>query len=132
SDGNLVAYDAANGNVSWTFQTGAGADAPVSTFQVDGQQYVAILSGGNQFQLSARGDRLWAFKLGGTVPPAPARPPPPRTPPAASMRRPRASCRPKRSAGPTANARRDSAIWSVAKSGPNFVDARRSPHSPTT
>ena len=83
SDGNLVAYDAANGNVSWTFQTGAGADAPVSTFQVDGQQYVAILSGGNQFQLSARGDRLWAFKLGGTVPPAPAPPPPPLTQPAA-------------------------------------------------
>jgi len=82
SDGNLAAYDIANGNVVWTFQTGAGADAPVSTFQVDGEQYVAILAGGNQFQLSARGDNLWAFKLGGRVPPAPAPPPPPRTQPA--------------------------------------------------
>jgi alcohol dehydrogenase (cytochrome c) len=83
SDGNLVAYDIKDGSVLWTFQTGAGADAPVSTFQVDGEQYIAILSGGNQFQLSARGDRLWAFRIGGTVPPAPAPTPPPlRQPPA--------------------------------------------------
>jgi hypothetical protein len=91
SDGNLVAYDIANGNVVWTFQTGAGADAPVSTFEVDGQQYVAILSGGNQFQLSARGDRLWAFKLGGTVAQAPAPQPPPLTQPAAGRGTPPSS-----------------------------------------
>jgi quinohemoprotein ethanol dehydrogenase len=82
SDGNLVAYDIENGNALWTFQTGAGADAPVATFQVEDQQYVAILAGGNQFQLSARGDRLWVFKLGGRVPPAAAPPEPPRTQPA--------------------------------------------------
>jgi PQQ-dependent dehydrogenase (methanol/ethanol family) len=83
SDGRLVAYDVKNGNELWSFQTGAGADAPVITYEVNGQQYVAILAGGNNFQLSARGDNLWAFKLGGTMPPAAAPPPPPLTQPAA-------------------------------------------------
>src|SRR5579871_6274118 len=77
SDGRIVAYDIKNGNELWSFQTGAGADAPVITYEVGGEQYVAILAGGNSFQLSQPGDNLWAFKLGGTMPPAaaPAEPP---------------------------------------------------------
>ena len=78
SDGRLVAYDIRNGNELWSFQTGAGANAPVVTYAVGGEQYVAILAGGNaNFQLSQPGDNLWAFKIGGTVPPAtaPAEPP---------------------------------------------------------
>lgn len=76
-DGRLVALDARNGNELWSFQTGAGADAPVATYEVGGQQYVAILSGGSSFNLSAHGDYLWAFRLGGTLAPmaAPAEPP---------------------------------------------------------
>jgi PQQ-dependent dehydrogenase (methanol/ethanol family) len=70
SDGNLVAYDLRNGDELWKFQTGAGADAPVATYEIDGQQYVAILAGGNGILQSPSGDNLWAFKLGGTVPPA--------------------------------------------------------------
>jgi len=77
SDGNLVAYDIRNGDELWKFQTGAGANAPVSTFEVDGEQYVAVMSGGNGVLLAQRGDALWAFKLGGTVPEAAA----PREPP---------------------------------------------------
>jgi glucose dehydrogenase len=77
SDGNLVAYNMSNGEELWKFQTGAGANAPVSTFAVNGEQYVAVLSGGNALYMSQRGDMLWAFKLGGTVPPAKA----PREPP---------------------------------------------------
>ncbi len=76
ADGLLVAHDATTGDVLWEFQTGAGADAPVSTFEVDDEQYVAILAGGNQFMGSARGDNLWAFRLGGTVKPAEAPRPP--------------------------------------------------------
>ena len=38
SDGFLVARDQTTGEVLWKFQTGAGADAPVSTFEVDGEQ----------------------------------------------------------------------------------------------
>jgi len=76
-DGNLMAYDISNGDELWMFQTGAGADAPVSTYEVEGEQYVAIVSGGNGILLSQRGDSVWAFKLGGTVPEAAA----PRKPP---------------------------------------------------
>ncbi|HXU48624.1 MAG TPA: PQQ-binding-like beta-propeller repeat protein [Candidatus Binatia bacterium] len=85
SDGRLVAYDVKDGKELWSFQTGAGADAPVITYEVNGQQYVAILAGGNNFQLSGRGDNLWAFKLGGTLPPAAAPPAPPLTQPAATQ-----------------------------------------------
>lgn len=85
SDGRLVAYNVKNGKELWSFQTGAGADAPVITYEVNGQQYVAILAGGNNFQLSGRGDNLWAFKLGGTIPPAAAPPAPPLTQPAATQ-----------------------------------------------
>jgi glucose dehydrogenase len=82
SDGRVVAYDIENGNLLWQFQTDAGADAPVATYEVNGEQYVAILSGGNRLQLSHRGDSLWAFKLGGTVPETAAPPAPPLNQPA--------------------------------------------------
>ncbi len=74
SDGHLVVHDAATGDVLWTFQTGAGADAPVATYEIAGEQYVAILAGGNQYMSSAMGDNLWAFKIGGRLPPAAAPP----------------------------------------------------------
>jgi glucose dehydrogenase len=76
-DGRILAWDVKNGNELWSFQTGAGADAPVVTYEVNGEQYVAILSGGSSFNLSQHGDTLWAFKIGGTLPPAatPAEPP---------------------------------------------------------
>ncbi len=55
-NGNFDAYDAKTGNRLWQFQTGAGANAPAVTYQLDGQQYVAVASGGN-FQLDfPRGD----------------------------------------------------------------------------
>lgn len=76
-DGNLVARDIRNGDELWKFQTGAGASAPASTYEVDGEQYIAIMSSGNRLLLTQPGDYLWAVKLGGTVPPAPA----PREPP---------------------------------------------------
>ena len=80
-----MAYDIRNGDELWKFQTGAGADAPVSTFQIAGEQYAAIMSGGNSVNRSQRGDFLWAFKLGATVPQAPA----PREPPSVEPATPR-------------------------------------------
>jgi quinohemoprotein ethanol dehydrogenase len=71
-NGNFNAYDARNGNVLWQFQTGAGVNAPPVTYEIDGEQYVAVASGGN-FQLNfPRGDTLWVFSLRGQLPPAPA------------------------------------------------------------
>ena len=53
----------------WEFQTGSGiAGAPI-TYEVDGEQYVAVLAAGstNPYGGSVtQGDSLWAFKLGGT------------------------------------------------------------------
>jgi quinohemoprotein ethanol dehydrogenase len=36
SDGRIVAYDIKNGSELWSFQTGAGADAPVITYETGG------------------------------------------------------------------------------------------------
>jgi len=68
-DGRTLAMDAATGDVLWEFQTGSGiAGAPV-TYEVDGEQYVAVIAAGstNPYGGSVtQGDSLWAFKLGGT------------------------------------------------------------------
>jgi len=70
SDGNFVAVDAKTGEVLWKIQTGFGADAPPIVYEVDGEQYVAIATGGNSIQRSATGDAIWAFSLKGQVGPA--------------------------------------------------------------
>ena len=74
-DGNFLAIDAKTGQELWRFQTGFGADAPPMTYEVDGEQFVAIATGGNQLQGSAGGDAVWAFSLKGKL--SPLWPPPP-------------------------------------------------------
>jgi PQQ-dependent dehydrogenase (methanol/ethanol family) len=81
--GNLVFYGEGNGwfnavnartgkNV-WRFNLGAGVNAPPMSYEVGGQQYIAVAAGGN-FQLSfAYGDAIAIFKLGPNA--APASPP---------------------------------------------------------
>jgi alcohol dehydrogenase (cytochrome c) len=44
-DGEVFALDAKSLDKVWSFQTGAGVNAPPVTFTVDGKQYVAILVG---------------------------------------------------------------------------------------
>jgi outer membrane protein assembly factor BamB len=74
-DGNLQAYDAANGDLLWQYQLGfvgpsaglrVNGGGPVATFEAGGEQYVALTM--NKI--------VWAFKLGGAVPPRPAPPAP--------------------------------------------------------
>jgi len=66
-DGQFQAYDARNGELLWQWQTGAGADAPAITYEIDGTQYVAIASGGVSIQTtSANGDMIWVFSLKGS------------------------------------------------------------------
>ena len=56
-DGNVQAYDAKTGEMLWQWQTGAGADAPAITYEIDGEQFVAIAAGGVSIQTaSANGD----------------------------------------------------------------------------
>ena len=65
--GLLQAYDAKTGDLLWEWQTGAGADAPAITYELDGEQYIAIASGGLAIQTnSANGDMIWAFSLKGS------------------------------------------------------------------
>jgi plastocyanin len=74
-DGDFVALNAKTGEVLFKFQTGFGADAPPMVYEVDGQQYISIVTGGNRIQGSAAGDALWTFALNGNV--QPLWPPPP-------------------------------------------------------
>jgi alcohol dehydrogenase (cytochrome c) len=74
-DGSFLAIDAKTGEELWRFQTGFGADAPPAVYEVDGEEYVTIATGGNQGMLSANGDAVWAFSLKGQV--GPLWPPPP-------------------------------------------------------
>ncbi|MFP6828264.1 MAG: PQQ-binding-like beta-propeller repeat protein [Gammaproteobacteria bacterium] len=67
NDGRLTALDSSDGSLLWEFQTGAGMNSPVSTFEQDGQQYVVAYSAGNLFAGSTRGDSVWLFSLGGSL-----------------------------------------------------------------
>jgi PQQ-dependent dehydrogenase (methanol/ethanol family) len=73
-DGNLLALDPKNGDELWRFQTGAAISSSPITYEIDGEQYVAVYSGGTSIpygNTAPRGDYLWAFKVNGTLPPAP-------------------------------------------------------------
>lgn len=79
-DGVFQAYDAKSGELLWKWQTGAGADAPAITYEIDGEQYIAIGVGGVSIQTaSTNGDMIWAFSLKGNKdhPIAQFDPPPP-------------------------------------------------------
>jgi alcohol dehydrogenase (cytochrome c) len=45
NDRLVRAFDAKSGNVLWEFPTSSGIEAPVTTYLVDGKQYLAVLSG---------------------------------------------------------------------------------------
>src|SRR2546427_378020 len=62
-DGNVLALDAKTGKEVWRFQTGFWDDAPPLIYEVDGEKFVVIATGGNQLQGSAYGDAVWAFSL---------------------------------------------------------------------
>ena len=81
--GELAAYDAATGKKVWSFDAQTGIVAPPMSYEIDGEQYVAIMAGwGGGFALTigAGADprsegvrRLLVFKVGGkgALPPRP-------------------------------------------------------------
>jgi quinohemoprotein ethanol dehydrogenase len=75
AEGQLAAYDAASGRKLWSYKTGNGVIAAPMTYELGGEQYVAVMVGtGGGGQISAPGfmpqrtrlpGRLMVFKLGG-------------------------------------------------------------------
>jgi glucose dehydrogenase len=62
-DGDFDAFDATTGKKLWSYNLGAGVNAPPITYTVDGQQYIAVAAGGN-FQLGyPLGDTVAIFRL---------------------------------------------------------------------
>jgi alcohol dehydrogenase (cytochrome c) len=69
--GRALALDAKTGKTLWSFQTGSGINASPITYELDGIQYVALLSGlggDPSFYYSApKGGMLWVFAIDGKV-----------------------------------------------------------------
>ncbi len=72
SDGRLTALDSGNGDLLWQFQTDAGVNAPATTFEYQGTQYVAVMSAGTLFGAGKKGDSIWLFSLKGRMESLPA------------------------------------------------------------
>jgi alcohol dehydrogenase (cytochrome c) len=69
--GQFLAFDAKSGKELWKFQTGSGINASPITYELDGHQYVAVLSGlggDPSFYYSApKGGMLWVFSVDGSI-----------------------------------------------------------------
>jgi glucose dehydrogenase len=63
-NGYFDALDTKSGERLWRFQTGAGVNAAPIVFELDGQEYVAVASGGNQQFDTPTGDAVFVFHLG--------------------------------------------------------------------
>lgn len=60
-NGWFRAYNAKDGKVLWSFNAGAGVNAPPSSYTVDGKQYVVVAAGGNVQLDFKRGNNIIAF-----------------------------------------------------------------------
>lgn len=66
--GEFEAFDADTGEVLWSFQTGSGVVGQPVTWEMDGRQYVSVLSGGGAVYVLFAGDeRLANVPAGGAV-----------------------------------------------------------------
>jgi PQQ-dependent dehydrogenase (methanol/ethanol family) len=77
---DFVAFDAASGETLWSIATQTPVVAGAASYEVDGEQHVAVLAGyGPGGYGRSNSSRLLVFRLGGTaaLPPAPPAPPPP-------------------------------------------------------
>jgi glucose dehydrogenase len=62
-NGIFAAYDSENGNELWSFQAGAGVNAPPVSYTLNGKQYIAVAAGGNVQLNFKRGNSMIAFSL---------------------------------------------------------------------
>ena len=63
ANGNFDALETKSGLRLWHFQTGAGVNAAPAVFELDGKEYVAVASGGNQQFGTRFGDAVIVFSL---------------------------------------------------------------------
>jgi alcohol dehydrogenase (cytochrome c) len=62
-NGQFKAYDSGTGAILWSFQAGAGVNAPPSSYSIDGKQYIVVAAGGNVQLDYKRGNNIIAFTL---------------------------------------------------------------------
>jgi alcohol dehydrogenase (cytochrome c) len=62
-NGRFNALDSATGAQLWSFQAGAGVNAPPASYTVDGKQYIVVAAGGNTQLDYKRGNNIIAFSL---------------------------------------------------------------------
>jgi PQQ-dependent dehydrogenase (methanol/ethanol family) len=62
-NGRFSAYDSETGSTLWSFQAGAGVNAPPSSYTVGGKQYIVVGAGGNTQLDYKRGNNIIAFTL---------------------------------------------------------------------
>jgi PQQ-dependent dehydrogenase (methanol/ethanol family) len=62
-NGLFKAYDSGNGSMLWSFQAGAGVNAPPSSYSVEGKQYIVVGAGGNTQLDYKRGNSIIAFTV---------------------------------------------------------------------
>lgn len=72
ADGWLRAYDASTGEPVWEFYAGAGVSAPAISYELDGEQFIAVIAAGSRYA-QQRGSALLIFGLGAGTADAPAR-----------------------------------------------------------
>ena len=66
-EGEIRAFNAANGAELWHFDIGAGPSM-ASVYEYGGKERVSIYGGGNSSGSTKHGDFLWQFSLNGTGP----------------------------------------------------------------
>ncbi|HXT07504.1 MAG TPA: PQQ-binding-like beta-propeller repeat protein [Roseiarcus sp.] len=61
ANGEFKAYDSNSGKILWSFNAGAGVNAPPSAYVAGGKEYVVVAAGGNAQIDSKRGNAIIAF-----------------------------------------------------------------------
>lgn len=62
-EGRLAAYNAQTGVLMWQYQSEYGVNAPPISYAINGEQYIAVVSGGNSLFGFKQGDQIHVFKL---------------------------------------------------------------------
>jgi glucose dehydrogenase len=62
-NGNFNAYNKTTGNLLWQTKVDAGVNAPAISYQINGEQYIAVAAGGNSIFGYTAGDNLMVYRL---------------------------------------------------------------------